>query len=108
MTDSRVHMGTRAVWRWYFRPPIDSYTTANWHRLPRIRISGREQVAPNSPSRLAGRRIPFVSIAFHKRCWRIPRLPWEWRTEVVLDFIEENGGWPIVPNDLSSITEEET
>jgi len=99
----RTHMGTRAVWRWYFRLPINSYETANWHRLPKLGTSGREQVHPDAPSRLAGKRLPFLSITFHKRCWRIGLLPWRWEIEVVLDFIEENGGWPSIPNDPSSI-----
>ena len=103
---TRVHMGTRAVWRWYFRPPIDYYETANWHRRPKIGWSGREHVNADAPSRLAGRRIPFLSVAFHKRCWRIGRLPWRWDTEVVVDFIEENGGWPYVPANPSQLIDE--
>lgn len=102
MTD-RIHMGTRGVWRWYFRPPVDSYETANWHRLPKFGVGGRETIDRNAPSKLAGKKLPFLSVAFHKRCWRIGRLPWRWDVEIVLDYIEENGGWPAVPSSPASI-----
>ena len=100
---TRIHMGTMGVWRWYFRSPVDSYDTANWHRWPAFNLGGRDSIGPGTPSRLAGKRLPFLSVAFHKRCWRVGLLPWKWELETVRDFIEENGGWPSVPDDPSSL-----
>ena len=99
----RIHMGTLNVWRWYWRSPIDHYDTANWYRVPKFGI-GWDATNRQAPTRLAGRRTPFLSIAYHKKAWRIGRMPIAWKMETVLDYIEENGGWPVVPDTIPEAT----